>query len=161
MGSPSSGSGMGSVGMLIAVDASVNTEAAGIAIVSWPEGTLLGMEVCLITDVNLAEGLAVIRGLSFLAQRGARPDSKVLSDSETVGQIIQGKTKHPRLKELGVDLRAMIQAHGFGVEIVGRQQVQAAHNAANQAVKCWTHGKEGKPTWVRTPYVRIPEMLAE
>src|ERR1700682_5116110 len=123
--------------VIVAVDAAVKTGAAGIAVVEVPSGKLLGAEVVTVDNANLAEGLAVIRGLSWLANRG-QDKSIVWTDSMVIERLFLGKDSSPRparltstkrqLGELGMHIRAMADRHENTVQCVYRGQVQAAHH---------------------------------
>jgi ribonuclease HI len=89
---------------------------------------------------NVAEYQALLNGLRFALERGAR-EVRVFSDSELVVRQMNGvyKVKHPAMLPLHREARALLEHFSrTRIEHVRREQNQAADRLANLAVdeKC-------------------------
>lgn len=137
---------------------------AGIAAIQLePAVNLVALEVQSAESSTLAEGMAAIRAVAFLASTDAPAGSRIFTDCRQMVNAVEAPRGRPRkLGELAAELRAMLYMHGFVYDDRGRATITPAHNASRHALKCWLAGRDGVETWRRNFYSRAArEVMAE
>lgn len=134
----------------LAVDASFNQklEVAGIGVAHLHGGALLS-EIVFAQDTNHAEGLAVLRGLTCLQKRGARPGSVVVTDSLSLTRWVDRLNAEPDA-EAPAFARPVWRAAGLLSYVIRwqpRRDVRGAHRLAGRALEAWRAGQTSEATW--------------